>query len=66
VLSQSQKETKPAVRLLQATQFARSKFTYKIILAPENTFGYDIVNGRVPSSITPEELKKFNLSQNRL
>ena len=43
VLSQPQKEKKPAVSFPQASQFANSKFTYKIIPAAENTFGYDIL-----------------------
>jgi hypothetical protein len=42
--AQSQKGIKPAVNFPQASQFANSKFTYKIIPAPENTFGYDILS----------------------
>ena len=40
--AQSQKEKKPAVSFPQASQFANSKFTYKIIPAANNTFGYDV------------------------
>ena len=59
--AQAVKEEKPAVNFPQASQFANSKFTYKIILAPENTFGYDILKGKILSSVTPNELKKLNI-----
>jgi hypothetical protein len=36
------KQEQPAAQFPQAGSYANSKFTYKIINAPEKTFGYDI------------------------